>query len=124
MFLTFAGMTAEEAEGEMSEERLRDLGRFVLSVLRLPPDAAHIAPAEREAPFSEIIGVAVRDERARCAEIARTRADLWRGTPLATSAVAAGREEARARANEAAVIADLIESDVPSPAVPGEAEVN
>jgi hypothetical protein len=67
---------------------------------------------------------AILEERARCAEIARNRADLWRRTPLATAAVAAAREEARARANEAAVIADLIESDVPSPAVPGEAEVN
>jgi hypothetical protein len=47
-------------------------------------------------------------ERQRCVAICRRRAELWRRTlernPMAM------REEARGRANEAAYLADLIES--------------
>ena len=53
---------------------------------------------------------AVRKERERCADICRRRAETWRTTALASSTLAAAREEARARANEAAYLADLIES--------------
>ena len=50
-----------------------------------------------------------QSERARCATICRSRADLWRRT-AARATLAAARDEARARANEASYIADLIES--------------
>ena len=50
------------------------------------------------------IELAVKRERARCAELCRRRAETWRRT------LAANTEEARARGNEAAYLADLIES--------------
>jgi hypothetical protein len=53
---------------------------------------------------------AVQRERARCAELCRRRSQTWRSTSLATSAMPSARDEARARANEAAYLADLIES--------------
>ena len=51
----------------------------------------------------------VQSERDRCISICRSRAELWRRTASRTT-LAAAREEARARANEAGYIADLIES--------------
>ena len=48
----------------------------------------------------------VRRERERCVQICRRRAELWRKT--AHSGAFAAREEARARANEAAYLADLL----------------
>ena len=51
-----------------------------------------------------------RRERERCASLCRRRAELWRRTHAARSSVPSAREEARARANEAAYLADLIES--------------
>ena len=56
------------------------------------------------------IADAVRRERARCAALCRRRAELWTNTLGAHSGIAAAREEARARANEATYLADLIES--------------
>lgn len=53
---------------------------------------------------------AVRRERARCVAICRRRAELWSTTLAASSSISAAREEARARANEATYIADLLES--------------
>lgn len=53
---------------------------------------------------------AILEERARCAELCRRRSQTWRSTSLASSTLAAARDEARARANEAAYLADLIES--------------
>jgi len=49
-------------------------------------------------------------ERDRCIAICRRRAVLWRKTGMAHGIVASAREEARARANEAAYLADLIAS--------------
>ncbi|MGH9457118.1 MAG: hypothetical protein ACRD2J_05695 [Thermoanaerobaculia bacterium] len=54
----------------------------------------------------------VQRERERCAAVCRRRAELWRTTAAAKSSIAAAREEAQARANEAAYLADLIESGV------------
>lgn len=51
---------------------------------------------------------AAHEERARCVAICRRRADVWRKT--ADAGIAAVRHEARARANEAAYLADLLES--------------
>jgi hypothetical protein len=48
-------------------------------------------------------------ERRRCVTICRRRAQLWRMT-LERSPMAGALEEARARANEAAYLADLLES--------------
>jgi hypothetical protein len=55
-------------------------------------------------------------ERQRCVAICRRRAELWRNTTAARSSVVAAQQEARARANEAAYLADLLESgsDLPS----------
>ena len=50
----------------------------------------------------------VLDERARCVAICRRRAELWRKTSAARGAVPAAREEARARANEAMYLTDLL----------------
>ncbi|HSD72145.1 MAG TPA: hypothetical protein VLE54_05110 [Thermoanaerobaculia bacterium] len=49
-------------------------------------------------------------ERRRCVEICRRRAELWRKTSFSSSSIASVREEARARANEATYLADLLES--------------
>lgn len=86
-----------------------------------------LAPSSRQhvvSRIAELLERAIDGERARCAGIARGRAELWRGTSLATAALAFAREEARARANEAIVIADLIEGDANEEAVDGEDEVN
>jgi len=52
----------------------------------------------------------VQGERERCVAMCRRRAELWKKTSAAKSTVAAARDEARARGNEARYIADLIES--------------
>ena len=68
------------------------------------PRGAAATPAVEIAMTSREIDLAVKRERARCAEICRRRAETWRRT------MARNTEEARARANEAAYLADLIES--------------
>lgn len=50
-------------------------------------------------------------ERARCVSICRRRAELWLKR-VAANAPAAVLQEAQARANEAAYLADLLESGV------------
>jgi len=47
-------------------------------------------------------------ERERCLAICKKRAALWSNTTMATSSL--GREESRARSNEAIYIADAIEA--------------
>jgi hypothetical protein len=54
----------------------------------------------------------VRRERDRCIDICRRRAALWRATSAAGSSIVSVHEEARARANEAAYLADLLASGV------------
>jgi len=49
-------------------------------------------------------------ERERCATQCRRRSDLWRRTTLSGVEASSGREEARARANEALYLADLLAS--------------
>jgi quinol monooxygenase YgiN len=51
-------------------------------------------------------------ERERSVAICRRRAQLWSTTLAARSGIAAAQDEARARANEATYLADLIESGV------------
>jgi hypothetical protein len=50
-------------------------------------------------------------ERARCVAICRRRAELWKRT-ASRSPAAGALEEARARANEAEYLADLLEQGV------------
>jgi hypothetical protein len=100
---------------------------YVLVNEKIGNDLAQLPAALKEQVMRKVVEVlerAVTDERARCAGIARGRAEIWRRTPLASSEMAAAREEARARANEAVVIADLI--DTPESTVPAgdEVEVN
>lgn len=52
----------------------------------------------------------IQKERERCVALCRHRAELWRRTAAAQSSIPAAVEEARARANEAAYLADLLES--------------
>lgn len=68
------------------------------------PGRTAAAPTIEIAMTSRDIELAVKRERARCADICRRRAETWRRT------LAANTEEARARANEAAYLADLLES--------------
>jgi hypothetical protein len=51
----------------------------------------------------------VRRERERCVTICKKRAALWSNTAMASSPL--GREESRARNNEATYIADAIRAD-------------
>lgn len=51
-----------------------------------------------------------RRERERCVQICRRRAALWRKTSAVRSMPAGARDEARGRANEAAYLADLLDS--------------
>ena len=59
--------------------------------------------------IAELIESAVGRERERCAAVCRERAALWRRTPSASADLPSAREEARARANEASYLADLLE---------------
>ena len=58
------------------------------------------------ARLDEAVNQAVRGERERCAALCKRRAALWSNTSMASSPL--GREESRARANEATYIADAI----------------
>ncbi len=64
---------------------------------------------DREALIAAVVEL-LAGERRRCAQVCRERAALWRRTPAATAEAPYAREEARARANEATYLADLIES--------------
>lgn len=91
----------------------------------LAEELAPVDPEVRERlvdSIGELLDRAIADERARCATIARLRAELWRRTPLSSSASAAAREEARARANEGIVIADMIDSAASAAAAKDEDE--
>ena len=71
-------------------------------------------PSDVRRRVAQAVGVLIEEhvqgERERCVEMCRRRATLWRGTSAARSSVKAARDEARARANEALYLADLIES--------------
>ena len=56
----------------------------------------------------EAVSRLVDQERERCVTICKKRAGLWSNTQMASSAL--GREESRARSNEATCIADAIRS--------------
>lgn len=77
----------------------------LLSAFELTPEAAY----HLRRGIADLVEAEVLVERNRCAEECRRRAALWRRTPLAESGPAAAAEEARARANEAHYLAELIE---------------
>ena len=85
-------------------------------------------PSDVRRRVSQEVGVLIEEhvqgERERCVEMCRRRGELWRRTSAARSTVKAAREEARARANEALYLADLLESgaEVSDPAAPGDAD--
>jgi hypothetical protein len=60
-----------------------------------------------------LLDEAVAAERERCAAVCRERAAVWRRTTQARSDIPAARDEARARANEAGYLADLLDSAQP-----------
>ena len=65
------------------------------------------APAARiTARLEEVVNDLLHRERERCVAICKRRAALWGNTNLASSPL--GREECRARTNEANYIADAI----------------
>ena len=59
--------------------------------------------------LADLVSEQIAAERDRCSGLCRERAATWRHTSLASSTIAAAREEARARANEATYLADLID---------------
>jgi hypothetical protein len=99
---------------EASEAALRELLKDV--------------PSDVRRRVSQEVGVLIEEhvqgERERCVGICRRRVEVWRKTSAARSAVPSAREEARARANEALYLADLIESgaDVSGVGGPGDAD--
>jgi hypothetical protein len=60
--------------------------------------------------IGETVNRLVGQERERCVAMCKSRAALWSNTPMASSPL--GREESRARANEATYIADAIRTCV------------
>jgi hypothetical protein len=59
--------------------------------------------------IDEALSALVGRERDRCVQLCRKRAALWSNTTMASMPM--GREESRARANEASYLADLIAGD-------------
>jgi hypothetical protein len=76
-------------------------------------------PSEVRLRVLHKVGGVIEQERQRewehCVGVCRRRADLWRNTSQSRSSLAIAREEARARANEAAYLADLLATggDIP-----------
>jgi hypothetical protein len=59
--------------------------------------------------IDEALSQLVSRERDRCVQLCKKRAALWSNTTMASMPM--GREESRARANEASYLADLIAGD-------------
>jgi hypothetical protein len=73
-----------------------------------PPDTS-IDRDELIAELERLLEQALTAERERCVAVCRERAAVWRRTTQARSDIPAARDEARARANEAGYLADLLE---------------
>jgi hypothetical protein len=58
------------------------------------------------ARLEEAVRELVGRERERCVQLCKVRKALWSNTPMASTPM--GREESRARANEASYLADAI----------------
>jgi hypothetical protein len=83
---------------EIAEEALREL------LTEIPHEV-------QQRVLQRVGGVIAQErqrEREQCVGVCRRRADLWRHTSQSRSSLAIAREEARARANEATYLADLL----------------
>ena len=80
------------------------LAREILNEIS-PPIPVDL-PAKIAALLEETVNDMLYRERERCVAICKRRAALWSNTLLASSPL--GREESRARTNEATYIADAI----------------
>jgi hypothetical protein len=80
------------------------LAREILNEIS-PPIPVDL-PARIAALLEETVNDMLYRERERCVSICKRRAALWSNTLLASSPL--GREESRARTNEATYIADAI----------------
>ena len=80
------------------------LARQILNEIS-PPIPVDL-PARIAALLEETVNDMLYRERERCVAICKRRAALWSNTALASSPL--GREESRARTNEATYIADAI----------------
>jgi hypothetical protein len=83
---------------------LQILAHEILHDIGLPASAELISRIT--ARLEDTVEQRVRRERERCVAICKKRAELWSNTRMASSPL--GREESRARANEATYIADAI----------------
>jgi hypothetical protein len=97
----------------MSEGRMPGLEAKVRAALR-----RHVSgvPANRQREIVAALAAFLEEElervRRHCVALCRHRAELWQKTPLAgEQAPESARDEARARANEARYLADLIETE-------------
>lgn len=81
---------------------LEQLARTVLQRL------SEASRADMNAIVRAALDRAAALERDRCIRVCRDREDLWRRTIAASSPLPEARGEARARANEAAYLADLL----------------
>src|SRR5688500_12840237 len=92
---------------------MRDVGRqILLDVGVTPPPAAVSRASDR---IRAVVDAEVASERERCVRLCRERAELWR---TASRGHAASLDESRGRANEAAYLADLLETPPGGPPPP------
>lgn len=83
---------------------LQTLARNILNEIKAPVPID--LSARITAHLEEAVGEMLYRERERCVAICKGRAALWSNTPMSSSPL--GREESRARSNEATYIADAI----------------
>ena len=87
---------------------MNDMDRKTLEAL-WPPNAT-VDRDKLIAAVERLVNDAIAAERNRCIAVCRERAAVWRRTNQAKSDIPAARDEARARANEAGYLADLLET--------------
>jgi hypothetical protein len=83
------------------------LSHEIIAEIGVP--VADVILSRISARIEETVNQLVHRERERCVALCKKRASLWSNTTMATTPM--GREESRARANEATYIADAIRSD-------------
>ena len=105
-------MTADTTYGRLLQLSERAVGALL--------DASEQTRSEIITRIAVLCEEEVERERKRCVDACRERAEKWRRTPSASSDIPGAREEARARANEAQYLADLIESGETLPDPPNE----
>jgi hypothetical protein len=87
-----------------TDAAIQSLAREILNEINAPVPVD--LSAKITAQLEEAINGMLYRERERCVAICKRRAALWSNTALASSPL--GREESRARTNEATYIADAI----------------